>query len=284
MRNMEFKRYEDLTFTDDYLFGKIMQNRELCKEVLECLLQHPIGELRTPESQREFRCFADGKPIRLDIYTQDDTAVYDAEMQNLNHQTLEELDLPKRSRFYQACMDTDFLEKGVSYRRLPESQIIFICTFDPFGGNLPIYSLCTKCIEDDTIKVEDGLKRYFFNCTYEGTNLAPELRDFYRFLQTGESGNTALTRRLSHEVSQARRNEEWRSDYMKERLHDYDMREEGRAIGREEGIEIGRAESADRIHELECEQTTSNTRIQELEALLVKNHIEIPERKHKAEE
>ncbi len=242
MKNLEFKRYEDLTFTDDFLFGRLMQNKELCKGVLECLLQHPIGELRTPENQKEFRYYADGKPIRLDIYTQDDTAIYDAEMQNLNHQSLEELDLPRRSRFYQSCIDTDFLGKGVSYRELPDSQMLFICTFDPLGQGLPIYSLCTKCLEDDTIDIKDGMKRYFFNCAYEGTDLPAELVDFYKFLQTGEGGKTALTKRLNREVRKARRNEEWRSSYMKERLHDYDMREEGRALGREEGIEIGRAE------------------------------------------
>lgn len=37
----------------------------------------------------------------------------------------------------------------------------------------------------------------------------------------------------------ARKNEEWRSEYMKELLHDDDVREEGRAEGRAEGREEG---------------------------------------------
>ena len=46
-------------------------------------------------------------------------------------------------------------------------------------------------------------------------------------------------RRIDEAVRRARKNEEWRSEYMKELLHDDDVREEGRAEGREEGREEG---------------------------------------------
>ena len=44
-----------------------------------------------------------------------------------------------------------------------------------------------------------------------------------------------LSRRIDEAVRRARKNEEWRSEYMKELLHDDDVREEGRLEGREEG-------------------------------------------------
>lgn len=44
-----------------------------------------------------------------------------------------------------------------------------------------------------------------------------------------------LSRRIDEAVRRARKNEEWRSEYMKELLHDDDVREEGRAEGRAEG-------------------------------------------------
>lgn len=40
---------------------------------------------------------------------------------------------------------------------------------------------------------------------------------------------------MDEAVCMARKNEEWRSEYMKELLHDDDVREEGRLEGREEG-------------------------------------------------
>lgn len=43
-----------------------------------------------------------------------------------------------------------------------------------------------------------------------------------------------MTKELLSRVEKARHNEEWKSEYMKELLHDDDMIQEGIAIGREE--------------------------------------------------
>ncbi|MGN1196987.1 MAG: hypothetical protein ACI4TA_05245 [Acetatifactor sp.] len=47
------KSYEELTFVDDFMFGKVMEDRELCRELLECLLEQPVGELQEVQSERE---------------------------------------------------------------------------------------------------------------------------------------------------------------------------------------------------------------------------------------
>ena len=39
------KRYEELTIEDDFMFGKVMEDKELCRDVLQCLLEEPVGEL-----------------------------------------------------------------------------------------------------------------------------------------------------------------------------------------------------------------------------------------------
>ena len=50
----------------------------------------------------------------------------------------------------------------------------------------------------------------------------------YDYIRTGKVGG-GLTQRMDQAVRRARENEEWRSEYMKELLHDDDVREEGRA-------------------------------------------------------
>ena len=40
-----FKRWEDLTFTDDFMFSQVMKNKEICKEVIETLLHIKVGKL-----------------------------------------------------------------------------------------------------------------------------------------------------------------------------------------------------------------------------------------------
>ena len=81
------------------MFGKVMEDGRLCREVLECLLGKPVGELEEMHTQREYRYAMDGKPIRLDIYTRDGETVYDTEMQNLNHKKPEDYDCPDGAGF-----------------------------------------------------------------------------------------------------------------------------------------------------------------------------------------
>lgn len=38
------KSYEELKYSDDFMFRKVMGDKVLCREVIECLLQKPVGE------------------------------------------------------------------------------------------------------------------------------------------------------------------------------------------------------------------------------------------------
>ena len=46
------KPLEDLTFTDDFMFGYVMRQPEICKEMLERLLKIKIEKLEYPELQK----------------------------------------------------------------------------------------------------------------------------------------------------------------------------------------------------------------------------------------
>ena len=79
LRNYQKKHYEELELKDDFMFGKVMQNKELCRRTLETLLEMPIKDITRLEKQKEIRMLEDRKRIRLDIYVQDaDKTVYDA--------------------------------------------------------------------------------------------------------------------------------------------------------------------------------------------------------------
>ena len=216
------KEFDELTFSDDFMFGKTMEDKELCRAVIECLLQRPVGELEDVIPQKEFRYTSDGKPIKLDIYTQSDREIYDAEMQNLGNKTVKSLHLPRRMRFYQSSIDTDYLYKGRKYKTLPDSNILFICTFDPFGKGLSTYTFRESCKEDPGLLLNDGTSKILYNCTYKGDDIPDSLRRLYEYIETGKATDS-LTRKIDKAVTQGRRRDEWRSAYMKERLLMEDM-------------------------------------------------------------
>jgi len=221
------KPYEDLGFSDDFMFGKVTQDKELSRYLLECLLQREVGELQDAISQKEVRYTKKGKPIRMDMYTRDDKRVYDSEMMNQNKKSIESLQLSRRTRFYQSSIDTDHMNRNASYKSLPDSAILFICTFDPFGRALSKYTFQPKCLEDDELYLNDGTEWVFYNCTYEGDDIPEDLRQFYEYMQSGKADND-LTRRIDNAIAEAKKREEWKSEYMKERVLLMDAREEGR--------------------------------------------------------
>lgn len=232
------KSYEELRFTDDFIFGKVMEDKKLCRDVLECLLQEPVGTLQDVQTEQKLQYTVDGKPIRLDLYTKDETAIYDAEMQNLNHKKIEDLELPKRIRFYQSMVDVDFLQKGNSYRLLPEGKILFICTFDPFGLGLPQYTFENRCMQRPELPLCDGTHKFFYNCTAVSDTLPESLQRLYEFISTGNA-TSPLTKRIEAAVTKAKHNEQWRSEYMKEWVVLDDARTEGFQAGVEQERENG---------------------------------------------
>ena len=227
------KEFEELEYSDDFMFCRVMEDPNLCRDVIERLLQEKIGELRIVQAQKEYRFTSDGKPIRLDIYTEDISAVYDAEMQNKNHQSLETLALPRRSRFYQSSIDMDHIKKRGAYRSLPNSKVLFVCTFDPFKHGLGQYTFRERCDEMPEFVLGDGTEKYFFNCKYKGNALPESLLRFFEYVETGVPSDD-LTRRIAGAVNMGRRNEEWKSEYIREWVLLNEAREDWRAEMRDE--------------------------------------------------
>ena len=125
------REFEKLMYRDDFMFCRVMENPDLCRKVLECLLQRPIPDFNIVNTQKEIMHSPETKTIRLDVFNEDsDGSLYDTEMQNLNRKSTAYHQLPRRSRYYQGSIDIDYMKKGYSYKKLPESNVLFICTFD----------------------------------------------------------------------------------------------------------------------------------------------------------
>lgn len=107
-------RWEELSISNDFLFGKIMQNPELCRELLQRILPDlKIDHIEYPELQKSIHADMDAHGVRLDVYVKDDReTVYDIEMQ-----VSDTKELPKRSRYYQGMIDLQLVDTGQHYKK-----------------------------------------------------------------------------------------------------------------------------------------------------------------------
>lgn len=150
-------KWEDLSISNDFLFGKVMQDAELCKELLQRILPElDIDHVEYPELQKTIKEDFEAKGVRLDAYVNDGKGtVYDIEMQAVTSKYL-----PRRTRYYQSMIDLQLVDKGQDYDTLNDSYIIFICLSDLFGKGRYRYSFENICKEDTEVMLNDGAKKF----------------------------------------------------------------------------------------------------------------------------
>ena len=238
------KKWESLTFTDDFIFSRVMHDEHICRQVVELILEVRIGEIRYLSAQDEHKTDPDSMRIIMDVFLRDENRIINVEIQ-----TGHKKELPKRSRYYQSVADVSTTSTGTKYRDLPENILIFICTFDPFDRNYPRYTFEYTCKEaKHQLKLKDGALRIFLNTkATELSTLDQKLQAFYHYLQDGVTEST-LTQDISSKITTLKNNSIERRSFMTLALKiadaRYDGYEEGFDKGREQGAYQTKLETA----------------------------------------
>ena len=234
MENMEPAQktktnWEELSISNDFLFGKVMQNQELCKELLQRILTDlKIDHIEYPELQKNIRQDMDARSIRLDVYVKDNReVVYDIEMQ-----VSDTKELPRRSRYYQSMIDLQLIDKGQHYKNLNRSFVIFICPFDAFGKGRHIYTFENICKEDNSISMGDEAVKIFLNTRGTLDDVGDKLKAFLDYV-AGKKTVDPYVEKLEEAVKEARKNREWRHEYMTLLMRDQENQEIGEKRGEE---------------------------------------------------
>ena len=122
------KCLQNLTMKDNFMFGAVMSEPENCKGFLEMVLGISIDRVEI-DVERSMIYNPEYKGIRLDVYAKDEHNTH----YNVEMQAQRETELGRRSRYYHSQIDMEILLTGVEYAELPDTYVIFVCDFDPFG-------------------------------------------------------------------------------------------------------------------------------------------------------
>ena len=109
---------------------------------------------------------------------------------------------------------------GIDYEELPDTYVIFICDFDPFGKGKYRYTKRTICKEVPELEMDDGAHTIFLST--KGTNedeVPEELVNFLKFVgaKPSESENDfedAFIKRLQQSVKNVKVSREMGARYM----------------------------------------------------------------------
>ena len=226
------RRLQDLTIKDNFMFCAVMSEEENCIGFLEMVLGFPIAKIDV-SYERNMVYHPEYKGIRLDVYAKDEANKH----YNVEMQVRREISIEKRARYYHSQMDMELLSAGISYEELPDTFVIFICDYDPFGKGLYYYTCRTKCEEDALLEYEDGCRTIYLSTKGKDEEKVPKsLVRFLKFVaadieQSDQDFEDDYVEQLQKSIHTVKESREMGERYM---IFE-EMMEEERKVGRIEG-------------------------------------------------
>lgn len=167
---------------NDLMFALVMNDANLCKGLLERIL--PDRKIRSAELygsnveiQKTIVTGLVSKSVRLDVLFEGDDTIYDIELQACDDPAL-----PLRGRYYGSAMDIDQIRRGVSYSRLKQSFVIFICTFDHYGLGQAVYSFQNYDCKNN-LSYGDGSYKIIVNTAAPEESTPSALSPFFSYMR-----------------------------------------------------------------------------------------------------
>lgn len=111
-------------------------------------------------------------------------------------------DMPLRIRYYQASKTITSLESGDEYHQLKPGYVIFICLFDYFGKGEAVYRF-QNLEENLHLPLDDKQFTIILNLKCPEEKIPERLRPFYHYVNSGDAGDDAFTRRIQKLVDRA---------------------------------------------------------------------------------
>ncbi len=232
------ERWQALTITNRYIFYRVMRdNQDICLRLLQLILPElDIERIEFLEEEKQIEETPESRGVRLDAYAGDGRHVYDIEMQQQKRD-----DLRRRSRYNQAMVDEELLDKRARFSELKDSYVIFLSPFDLFGQKRIRYTFRNWCDEDKSLELKDGAVKVFINALGVRESADPDLLAFLD-LMLGKKSDNRFAKMVQKAVDVVKLDREGRHRYMTVEMWIREEAEIAKTEGRAEGIAEGRAE------------------------------------------
>ena len=244
------KTLKDLNLLDRFLFSQAADDPDTMRDMLEIILGREVVLKLLPQTEKEQRTHPLNRYVRLDVWAMDEEErIYNTEVQREDTGNL-----PKRSRFYQALIDSNLLKPGeVGFQRLNPVYIILICPFDLFGYGLYRYTFQMQCKEVPGLSLQDDAVRIFLNTRGQHTEgVSQELIELLRYMEhTTEEVSASCTSERIHNIQKrihaikssekigVKYMQAWEEKILEQEKAREEGRQEGHASGLREGLTQG---------------------------------------------
>ena len=175
---------------DDVFFQKMMEDKEVCEELLRIILEDSGVQVIECIPQASLKNLI-GKSVILDVLCR----ARDGSYYNVEVQKSDDDDHQKRVRYNTALVSMYTMQAGKDYKELLEVKAVFISKFDIFHGNHAMYHV-DRVVRETGQKVENGQSEIYVNAKVKDRTSVSELMEYF----TDSNGRKEICPKLSERV------------------------------------------------------------------------------------
>ncbi|WP_260235034.1 Rpn family recombination-promoting nuclease/putative transposase [Limosilactobacillus reuteri] len=230
-----YDKWQKMTITSDPMFGLVMQNKEICLELINRALPNiKAKQIIQLDTQKDINIVSAHR-VRFDVYVRDDKnniIVIEMQVNNQNN-------IPARLRYYQEQVDHELLRPGDNYSVLNNypTYIIMFCNFDYFKQRWARYEFNLTCTRDHNLKFGDNRTVVIFNALDKNDE---PIKNFLALMRNQGDNKNRFIAQIQGEIDKVKQDPERRDGFMKYELNLMDAkmeaREEGMAKAKREDI------------------------------------------------
>ncbi len=206
---------QELNLADNFLFGKVMSDTEICRIVLEKILNIPIKNVEFPVTRKTTDIAHDGVGVRLDACISDEQdTIYSVEILCCGDE-----ELLRKTRYFQCNIDSSIIFPGEESTKLKKSYIIFICTFDPFSDGRHLYTFENRCLENLSLTLGDETAEIFLSTKSKKDDVDDEMKDFLAYIENStdtcvQQTSSPLVKAIHKRVTEIKLDKDMELQYM----------------------------------------------------------------------
>ncbi|MEE3486479.1 MAG: PD-(D/E)XK nuclease family transposase [Bulleidia sp.] len=241
----EYKKFEELTIIDDWMFRTVMaEDPEAARMIMSAVLDEEISTVEKVTEEKSDQVLYKGREVIMDAYFKDkDGKVFDLDMQQKYIRWL-----ITRMLVYLSGLVMKTVKPG-KYPEHLKAAVVFICDFDFFHLGWPVYRFRLHAEPPEGIDgegvwipdVEMAILNLKGNPAFAGAEVKEIQTYFNEHIVTGP-----ISARLDEDVRRVKEDQEKMSMYLHEMDRLAEEREEGISIGEAQGEVRGIAKGEER--------------------------------------
>lgn len=179
-----------LTLMSDIFMSVALKDKRACQHVLRIILNCPDLVVQSVRTQYELSKLV-SHDAKLDVLASDSKK----RLYHIEIQRRDVVDHARRTRFYSAMVDSEFLEKGGSYKDMPELHIIYISETDIWKAGKTVYHV-KKVLDDTGISYDDGLHVHYINAAIDDGSETAKLMRYFKTTDPYDESQGDLSKRV----------------------------------------------------------------------------------------